>query len=386
MGLKAVSGGAGSQITALPVPFNQGGTNSNSTTNVATSLANSQAVLLPKTRAALGRVKAGNGNARIFFIGDSTTEGTGANGASTGDLKTNSFPGEISRYLNSSGINSHFNSFMCASNGNITSHDTRVTVGSGWTQGVAQALGGQTFTANSTTASITFTPAVNCDTFNFFGIKTAGAGTIAYNLNGSTNTLQSLAGTGLILNTLTTSLGVNTANVNWSSGGSIFFQGIEAYDSSKKWVSVLNCGWNGSASGSWSSESTVFGYAAAMLFMSPDLVIINIGINDWTPGTALATYQANIQTLITQAQAGGADVVLCTPNPTGGTATAATQLPYVNVLYSLAVSNNILLVDLWNRFGTYTLSNTNGMMFDTLHPNGTGYADIAQAIFNGITV
>jgi lysophospholipase L1-like esterase len=79
-------------------------------------------------------------------------------------------------------------------------------------------------------------------------------------------------------------------------------------------------------------------------------------------------------------------VILVTPNPSNPAsyASVTTQLGYISVLYQLAAANNIVLIDTYARWGSYTSSNALSLNYDGLHPNGAGYADITRSIMNVI--
>ncbi len=368
MGLKATSSGLGAVA-----PYVQPGV------LLQTSLQ------LPKTRAALARVKSGNGNMRILCLGDSTTSGYWSNGTTSGDLKTHSWPGALSSLLNAAGINAHINStFGCEAN-NKANFDTRLSVGSGWQQGLSNSLGGNFYFANSATGNLSFTPTVNVDTFNLFFTKFGGDGTVSYNLNGGSSTNMSLNGTGIASAIATTTLGINTVNFNWVSGGNVNAGYVEAYDSSRKWVSVMNAGVYGWASGNYYPQDPNYGTQSFITLLAPDLTIIALGINDWQQSVSITTYTNNIQGLITRALTVG-DCLLLAPNPTNSTIMLPQQQPYISAEYALAQSNNIPVVDIWSRFVSQPSASVLGMMGDFLHPNGVGYADIAQAVMNAINV
>lgn len=87
-----------------------------------------------------------------------------------------------------------------------------------------------------------------------------------------------------------------------------------------------------------------------------------------------------MQSIITAAKASG-DVILVTDAPAAASeAPLAQQQEYVNALSSLAQSNNVNLVNLYQLWGSYTQANANGWMANTVHPNATGYAQIAADV------
>ena len=116
-----------------------------------------------------------------------------------------------------------------------------------------------------------------------------------------------------------------------------------------------------------------------------DLVILNVGINDWDAAVTAATYTTNVQALITAIKTGSsADILMMTPPPTNTTSASTTaQQNLITAMYSLAQSNNIPLVDIWARWQSYAVAQPLGFYADTFtHPNALGYSDLAQAIKN----
>lgn len=367
---------------------------------------NGPALLLPKWRAALSNVRAGNGNARVLCIGDSTTFGVFSNGTlSTGDLKVKSWPTLLAAMMNSAGINTHTQSFLGTGTGiaGVTQandlNDARISMSGGWAHSAANnnCMGGETYVA-TTTGTLSFTPSVAVDTFVIWYPRIGGGGTISWNIDGGADTNISQSGGNLIIGLPVTagSVGTHTLNLKWVNSTSLNPQliGIDAYDSTKSWVNVTNAGWGGSKSTDWSNAGAFYyqctNVAGTLQGVAPNLTIIDLGINDIGGSTQIGAYMAALQKIITQAVRSG-DVILQTPNPVQVSGTYASKYPIgyqtniVNAIYQLAALNNCLVNDNYNRQVSYTILNNNGLQGDQLHPNGSGYADKAASIFNLIT-
>lgn len=366
------------------------------------------AILLPKWRAALAKVKTGGGNARILCCGDSTTFGVFSNGTSSGNLKPFSWPTQLAGLLNAAGINAHWNSIACNADNPILgtaqsngADDSRVTLGSGWSGSIYNGTGGSCYTVNnSSSGNMSFTPTVPVDTFTVFYVTQPGASILSYTVSGGgSGTINTGASNATTSVNITCPLGINTLNLAWSSGTTTkaLIYGISAYDSSKSWVDVMNAGWPAAQSADWFPVSggpyaITAGAGKGASCFSPNLCIIDLGINDIGQTTAKseAFYAANIQGLIGVLQGLGSDVVLNTFNPVGASGSYANPYPineqnkYIQKIYGLAAKNNLALIDIYGRMQSYTVSNGNGLMGDQLHPNALGYADKASAIFNAI--
>jgi hypothetical protein len=112
---------------------------------------------------------------------------------------------------------------------------------------------------------------------------------------------------------------------------------------------------------------------------TPALTIIAFTANDYGNQTALATYQANLQTLIDRAKLYG-DVLLTTIGLHSDTVGSIPQQSYFDTVKSLAIKNNCAYVDISGRWGGNTNVGTTGLLSDTVHPNAYGHQDIASAI------
>ena len=56
------------------------------------------------------------------------------------------------------------------------------------------------------------------------------------------------------------------------------------------------------------------------------------------------------------------------------------------MLYDLADSNDIPLIDTWDLLGDYATANDYGLMADGAHPNKAGYAAIARMFYNALAL
>lgn len=357
-------------------------------------------------RKALTNIRNNSGNARILCIGNSVALGIGSgttNAAlSSGEIKSGSFPTRLAQVLNTFGVNAHWNSFSgqglhgaASWPGVLNSSDTRISAGNSWTPNInANILGGAYLKASTNTNAFSFTPTIPVDTFEIWVPRQTpgGFGTIQADVNGGAATTFNETSGGASLSVVkfnvTGTLGTNTVNVKWNAGATCYFVALSAYDSSKSWVDVMNAGNSGGTWGIVDNTLNIYPPSAGAqhLGMAPDLTIIGGSINDWKLGTGnLALCQAAMQTAITNALVAG-DCIIMPDNPTiTSSASTATQLAYINMMYGLAALNNIPLFDLWNRFNSYTTANNLGLIFNdnsatNFHPNNLGYFDEAQFV------
>ncbi|OYW82456.1 MAG: hypothetical protein B7Z26_03185 [Asticcacaulis sp. 32-58-5] len=355
---------------------------------------------LPIWRAARAAVLAGERNARILCIGDSTTAGHGAYAAGMGDNnKAGAWPTQLVGLINARGGVASGSSVI--GNNNATDsrlYDTRITFPAlqGWAFSTAAGVSGSTLGGYHTTASgynppskYNFAPLNACDTFEVYNPK-AGGNARAWILSvndgadlATISNMQTPSPPGAFEKyTLTTALGANVLNIRAQNTETTYLAGIIAYNSAIKEISVLNAGWSGAKAADLNNGSGyAYGPVNAIGIYDPDLVIINIGINDANQAspTATATFTGHVQAVISAAQAAGADVVLMAPTPIGSSY-AANLNTLSAAIVALGVTNGVPVIDLRTRFTDYATANAVGWMRDTLHPNLSGYAQIAAAV------
>ncbi len=362
---------------------------------------NGTALLLPKWRAKVGAVRAAQGNSalakvqgKVLCIGDSITSGAYSNSSASGDWKVSSWPNQLANMFLQSGTNAYCDSFMGFSD---YLRDSRIVLTAPWAS-VATAsdatIGGNYIfsTSSGTSTGLAYTPINNVDTFKVWTIKISGAGVLGYNINGAGAATVSLnAATALFSFNTATTRGINTLNLNRSSGSNVFCCGVEAWDSTISAIQFINAGWDGATTTNWADASDAYA-PSTFAQIGADLTIIMLGINDLLPSNAVpaATTKTNIQTFITSALTTG-DVLLVCENPAvvASTISLANQAVYWNAVKDLANTNNVPVVDIFSRWVSYEYSNPLGYYQNSaypanLHPVGLGYSDYAEAIFNVI--
>lgn len=377
--------------------------------HVAGNSFNCTAQNLSRTRAALARVRANAGNGNILYIGDSTCYGSwaGPAGIDTGNLQPYNSTARLTDLFNevfASNVwnaSANSNAFMGMGNSiaeNRSTTDGRVTFGANWSilslASNAYTLGGgiAALQNQNTSNTLSFLPTVAVDTFKVFYAKNTNGAVFSVNIDGgaATNTNSNAGSSGFGSVTIVAgSVGTHTLNVNYVSGASdsVFIIGVIAYNSTIPTLNVVNASVPGGTTAN--AIYNGFGYSPLPLLaaIGQDLTIIELGLNDLGASVAAATYQSNLQTLITAAQAANSDVVLVTPNVNSLYSTASYQA-YIAALYALASSNNVPLIDTSARNVSFANAAALGFMSagagGNQHPSAMGQADKALAIFNSI--
>lgn len=346
---------------------------------------------LPHWTSAVSRVRAGSGNARVYCIGDSTTFGTFSNGTTTGDLTVGSYPTRLSQILTASGLPAQRASFMGDGGGFETTgaNDSRVVLGD-WTQdsfGVVSTGGALFQSLTPTVNAMTFTPTEEVDTFVIWYSTFPSNGEFTATIDsGSPTTISTVSGSGLASTTVTAgSVGVHTLSFQHIDSNAVFIIGVEAHNSTTSAVCVTNAGWAGALSNDWNRSDEAYAPIFSVPVQSPDLILLDLGINNWREGTDIAGYTADMQALIT-AWSPNSDIVIVTPDPSSTSYSEFTTVQnmgnFVAAMYSLAKVNNLPLIDNYARWGSFARASVPPLSFygDGLHPNGAGYSDFAQAI------
>jgi lysophospholipase L1-like esterase len=343
---------------------------------------------MSKWRAAVAKVRAGTARGRILFVGDSTTMGAGAGTSGTANLNgayPKSWPADLAKLMNSAiptSYNSLWSGLSSASASGITypNLDTRVTFGANWSLGAVSLFSYTTGAANN----LAFTPPGQIDTVIVYMVQNGGTGTATFNVDGgaSLGTITSAGVTSIVSYTATVTKGAHTINIVPNNNGSFFIQGIIAYDSTTPGVDFVQAGQYGATAANWNNNGSPWNPGAYFASAQPNLSIICLTINDSNLGIAnLPTYITNMQTVITLALAQGGDVLLMVGPPSNTTqATDGTLDAYISALRSLAVSNNLPMLDLKARWVSYAVTNPLMPYFDNLHPGAVGYQDEALAV------
>lgn len=350
---------------------------------------------LAKFKLAKEAVLAGTRFGRVLCVGDSTTAGHGGqtNGTLAGAFPF-AYPAAMATHLTSNGLPARLCSMgdgNTASLSGYAAYDTRNSFGGavGWAIQTSSSIGAGLIRAGSTAVDRWIkTFSGTWDTIEIVYINIAAASMSVYINGGGTpvGTFTPTAGGGTTGTpqrvTYTVTRGANVSvELARNSGTNIYISSVEVYDSQNKEFLVYNCGWASGKSTDLVVTDASYRTLNMIQFMQPDLMILNIGINDY-PTTSQATFEANVALLVNRARLSG-DVVLNVPNPRS---TTANQAAFRGYIQGLAASLNTPLVDLQlappDGLGDYATASANGdINADGIHPTAQGYGKMA--VFNG---
>lgn len=349
----------------------------------------------PKWKEAVSKVKAGTSAAKVLCIGDSTTYGTTAK-SPNGYMNEFSWPYQMVEMLNNSIAPTSRGLCIPPSDGSSVPSrldDSRWVLGTGWVRpsNPGTGLGGRNSTYRGSVGSgaLEFSePNTLANRFDIYYLTNTGTslGTFQASVPGGvTITVNTGGKTGLGLEKSTviapsSAVGTKLSIRNTGTSGNVYIIGVEAYESSKHTIRVANAGSSGSDSADWvvstasdvNNAWNIFGF---LKVYKPDLVIIDLGINDASVRDA-AEYMANISRIASAAESEGSVVLFKTMIPSSS-GRYAKEASYVSALRASNPPRAVL--DLFNHY-SYDINVSRGWMADTVHGNESLYADEASLV------
>lgn len=348
------------------------------------SLYNATPNTLRRWFAALSRAEAGGVNAHLACVGDSTV--WGAAGATP--YTTQSWPGRLrtmvaKRFGDVGGLG--VEAFIDLANATANP----LVVATGFTRDGARGVFNSAYSSTAASQTLVYGPIVTAG-FKIYYANRAGGGAFTYKIDsGSTTTVNTANATESIQSVTVTasSTASHSLTITSSDTSPVTILAVEAYTATTGGVKVSRLGQNGAKAGDaiTSTNPTSSLYAVTSM-AAPDLVAVCLEVNDWLTSTSTATYSSRLATLIDQVRAVNADVLLIACAPPDPTLSTATLAAYSQVLYQLADSKNVALLDLQHRWSSYSLANAAPYSFmgDDRHPSSRGYFDIARAVFAAV--
>jgi lysophospholipase L1-like esterase len=262
---------------------------------------------------------------------------------------------------------------------NVSGGDARWA--SQWGGGAVNAAFSSTTTAGLTTTLTSDVVGTIVEIYSFgtgrpFTYSIDGGAAVAFAPNGQ-SAVQKITVTGLANTT-------HTIAVTSVAGSSNFLIGAQVKPTNG-FVSVTNAGVGGARAfefdfpggNQWFSPFTV-----ATKF-NTDAILIGFGINESrTTIPAVPNYRDSLLALITTAQTAAIDVLLEAPHSPSldgqpgsyaNSPTTAAFQQYLSVVYDVADTKDVPVLDMTDRFGLFIQASANGLTYDALHLNPAGY-------------
>jgi lysophospholipase L1-like esterase len=246
-----------------------------------------------------------------------------------------------------------------------------------------------TFTFTGTSVDLVYSQGVGSSTYGTMTVTIDGASVASVNTAGaSTQYGKKQSYTGLSNSSHTMVITAPT------DGKWCFVEGAVVYGGSTTGVRVHRLGSNGRNSFEFQQTNVM---TPTIDGLPADLTFIALGTNDIGGGRTVDQYKTNLQTLITRALQFGSVVLLPMSWPDYTQDSRYTNYPaYVQVMYDLADTNNVGLIDIFRAFGSdptklgwstaqlYGLYGVNGGSgqsgTDSTHPSKKGQQYIANVI------
>jgi hypothetical protein len=332
-------------------------------------------------RSARGNVQAGVKNGRILCVGNSITAGFDSTGVSTTNQSAKSYPTQMSQILTSQGLNSSWQSWCGGQNiTDFNFQDNRIVMGS-WTNSGLGTFGGNALQLSTTGQTLmSFTPTTQVDTVEVIALRNNGSVAITIAVDGGATLFTYNPGSGSpVIGTSGAhtlgSLGTHAIQANISVATASFLDGMIAWNSAVKEISVLRAGWQGALTSSFNTSPWF--YLDGLKAVAPDLTLIASTRNDVTNATSIATYKSNYQTIINAALISGDVILVIEPM---GNLTPTQYAPYVQAVYDLGNVNSLPVIDFTQLWDVY--ANITTWYADTTHPVGFAYGEMAREIAN----
>ena len=231
---------------------------------------------------------------------------------------------------------------------------------------------------STNTSSIVTISAQYCSSFQ---VIVAAVTSFDASVDGGAYQTYSTAGFGTSIHRMGTvscgTLGNHTLAIRGPSSGNLHFFGVVPVVSTTG-VVVHNLSITGTSAPSWTTTRV-----AMVPGFAPKLWIIALGVNDAGLIDAanasepdVASFTTQYQSIVTQAKATGASVLLINEHPTVRTGTASSSDAVQAAVASMADSNAVGYMSFTELWGTYAASAS--LMNDSLHPNNAGHLLMAQ--------
>jgi lysophospholipase L1-like esterase len=329
---------------------------------------------LVKYRKALAALRAGTSDVKVLCAGDSTVSGFG----SGTPAYLGGWPSRLPTLVNTR--------IAPAAPGLAAlpltpDTDPRWTLGTGWTQFSNYGFGNSAcaYAASAPAGNIAFADSrITADRFDVYYANIAGNGQLTVTATGGTPVVVTPSGAGGVAKlTCSAAAAATTNTLTIASAGVAEILFVAPWLSTTKTIRYGNAGRNGTTTNEWVDNSAGISSLGCIDAYAPDLTILCLGINDANNGHTLATFTANMNTIIARCQQTG-DVILIVPHMTGLSSAVETLLAsYRAAIPGIAASKGCMWLDESARIGAYAGSS---FYFDTAHLNGVGYWDVAAML------
>lgn len=268
---------------------------------------------------------------------------------------------------------------------------------------IASTLGPKGSFAQLTGAGQSITWSLVGDACDIMWCQVFGGGSFSYSVDGGSPVTVSTSGTtldGQLTRVSLGSPGAHTLVVAWASGSADIDGVIEYYGDAGQGIQVHDCGHFGWQTSNWVTALNAgagAGSAAGIAGgLSPSAVVITLGVNDQFNAVAPATFQANLQTIISDLEAQlplplPSFILQMLPPRVGQSGYTFPWSQYVAAAYAVAAADtsgpagqSLVTVMDWTLGPRMPGADTDSYGFwqaaDAVHPSNLGHQAIADGL------
>jgi hypothetical protein len=322
-----------------------------------------------RTRAKLAASDLGLGLCKIAAVGDSKTAGDKAT-----RVGMDSYPRVLRDMLVTRGHKLGGTGVVLAHYADSGS-DTRWTRNTGsWTPFTVS--GNRTTLLQASVASITFASDVAGTVAEVFYSNLSAPFTVA--IDGAAAVTVTPAGGSTIGTYAVSGLANTTHSVLITAPGTIYLSGAQVRQTSGVLVSTLGLG--GARATDVKALDVDYGLLRFTVNqVAPTLVLLDLMTNEAFTNVTVDVFKAAMQSIIGQLLP-NSDVILVAAG-----VSSLNLVPFRIALYELADSNDLPIIDNYDRWGTLAAASSAGLMFtDNVHNTAQGYAEVARSIDNAM--
>lgn len=365
---------------------------------------------LPNLKTALSLVRAGTvgARARLGMPGDSLFAGAGSNGSGGGAgsgatiaptaLRSKSMPAELANLFTAAGISTRFDAVWGGAalgtttvanyalyNPDVSFAGTMQISAVGTT-----SIGGQFFQFTAAGGgSMTIVPKFNSNRLDV-GVATHagnggvvvsdGSGTLATIDTGSAESYLRVAVTRAANTTDPFIVTIATSGVT-NPNATAFVDSLVPWSTVSPMLEIWDMGWIGSKVSDWNSVASLFGPSNGLKTQAADAWAPQLGANDANAAVAAATFQTNLQTMLSNlgsTSGVSSDKMLLECHPTNPATGTSYDLPaaYRTAIRTVAANSGLITPPNFSNAGL-TLSD----YFDTIHLVNSGTIKEAAMLF-----
>jgi hypothetical protein len=264
----------------------------------------------------------------------------------------------------------------------VTQYNPKLTLGSGWSRDSSTfGLGGFWMLGGpSTTGYLQYSFGSSVNNVEIY-IRTSATDSSSVGVYNSANTLitsfTAVAGApGVAKITVTSALFTDgIVKLKNNAGSNFRVAGMVAWNSLVPSIIVVNAGYCAAATGQYATTTFAWDGMAFYPLFDPDLTIVGLSINDIIAGTARATYNTNLDYILTRCNDSGDLIVSTCGNGNIANYTNGVSDGIAAEARIVAAKYGAPFVDMQKEWVSWAATNAIGYEYDDYHRKEIGYTD-----------